>query len=118
MNGAPRTQLSSLLFCERNTYMRLILVLTIITLTVAIIPESEAADRVKSVASHIPTAPEDMKDMVRPLTVIDQQDIELSGMRNIEELLLHRLPYNSFGVYRPYILGENRVAVLINGRRI
>ena len=113
MNGLPSTRL--LQFRELIANAIRVVALIFVTGPTAITPQVEAADWVPSVAGQIPTAP---ADVVRPLTVIDQQDIELSGMRNIEELLLHRLPYNSFGVYRPYILGENRVAVLINGRRI
>ena len=80
----------------------------------AVASRSEAADGGPSVASHIPsTAP-----YGAPMAVIDRTDIELSGMKNVRDLLLSRLKYNSFGIHRPFVLGSGRVAVLVNGRRI
>ena len=80
----------------------------------AIPVRGEAADERRSVASHIPAA---AADPVRPVTVIDREDIALSGMRTVSDLLISRLRHNSFGLYRPLFLG-GRVAYLINGRRI
>ena len=74
-----------------------------------------AADEGRSVASHIPAA---AADPVRPVTVIDREDIALSGMRTVSDLLLGRLAVNGFGLGRPFVLGSGRAAVLINGRRI
>ena len=74
-----------------------------------------AADEGRSVASHIPAA---AADPVRPVTVIDRDDIALSGMRTVSDLLLGRLAVNGFGLGRPFVLGSGRAAVLINGRRI
>ena len=54
----------------------------------------------------------------RLLAVIDRTDIRMSGLTNVRELLLSRLAYNSFGLYRPFILGIGRVAGLVNGRRL
>ena len=99
----------------RNTKMILIVAVIVVATTTASTPQIKAADWVPSVAGNIPTA---SADAVRPLTVIDPQDIELSGMRNVGDLLLGRLPYNNFGIYRPFVLGTGRVAVLINGRRV
>ena len=80
----------------------------------AIPVRGEAADERWSVASHIPAA---AADPVRAVTVIDREDIALSGMRTVSDLLISRLRHNSFGLYRPLFLG-GRVAYLINGRRI
>ena len=55
---------------------------------------------------------------MRPVTVIDRDDIALSGMRTVSDLLLGRLAVNGFGLGRPFVLGSGRAAVLINGRRI
>ena len=74
-----------------------------------------AAGSELSVASHIPSTAADPAGHV---TAIDRNDIELSGMKNISDLLLSRLGYNSFGLYRPFVLGSGRTAVLVNGRRV
>ena len=113
MSGSPRTQLLRF----RKSFAKTILVipLMVVTAMTAIMPQSEAADWIPSVAGNIPTDP---TDAVRPFTVIDQDDIELSGMRNVFDLLLGRSTFNNFGVYRPLVLGLDRSAVLINGRRI
>ncbi len=77
--------------------------------------QDEAADRVPSVASRIPRA---TAEAPRPVAVIDRQDIEMSGITNVRRLLLRRAVFNSFGLYRPLVLGTGRAAVLVNGRRI
>ena len=76
--------------------------------------QGAAVEREASVASHIPQA---AVDPVRPLAVIDREDIALSGMRIVSDLLASRQRFNSFGLYRVLFLGS-RVAYLINGRRI
>ena len=68
-----------------------------------------------SVASLISGGP---AEDLRPVTVIDRSDIDLSGMRNMWDLLLSRDWYNFHGLDRPLNLGASRIAVLINGRRI
>ena len=73
-----------------------------------------AVERETSVASHIPQA---SVDPVRPLAVIDREDIALSGMRTVWDLLVSRQRFNSFGLHRPLFLG-GRVVYLVNGRRI
>ena len=55
---------------------------------------------------------------LRPVSVIDREDIDLSGIRNIWDLLLSRDEYNYFGLHRPFNLGSLRAGILINGRRI
>jgi len=55
---------------------------------------------------------------LRPVTVIDRDDIALSGMRNVWDLLASRDKFNYFGLHRPYKLGGLRAALLINGRRV
>ena len=77
--------------------------------------QESTADEGQSVASHIPTA---AADVARPLAVIDRTDIELSGMKNVWDLLLSRKDYNDFGLHRPFVFGGDRVAVLVNGRRV
>ena len=57
------------------------------------------------------------KDL-QPVTVIEREEIELSGMRNLWDFLAGRLDYNSFGLDRPFILGGFRLAILIDGRSI
>ena len=64
-----------------------------------------AAGGVPSVASHIPPA---AADPAGPVAVIDRTDIELSGMNNVWDLMRSRLGYNSFGLYRPFVLGRGR----------
>ena len=81
--------------------------------TFAASPQVEAAGGELSVASHIPGASEDSD---RPVTVIDRTDIELSGLMNLWDVLAGRLHYNSFGFYRPLVLGGGRFAFLVNGR--
>ena len=55
---------------------------------------------------------------LRPVTVIDRDDIDLSGMRNVWDLLRSRDEFNYFGLHRPLNLGSLRAAILINSRRI
>ena len=68
-----------------------------------------------SVGSLISSAP---VGNLRPVTVIDRDDIALSGMRNVWDLLRSRDEFNYFGLHRPLKLGGLRAAILINGRRI
>ena len=113
MSETPGSRLAPV--SSRNTKMILIVAVIVIATTT---PQVEAADWVPSVAGQIPVAP---ADAVRPLTVIDREDIELSGMRNVYDLLnsaYGRGYFNNFGIYRPFVSGSDRVAVLINGRRI
>lgn len=55
---------------------------------------------------------------LQPVTVITRRDIELSGITTIDQLLLGRSVFNDFGLYRPFILGDNYTSVTINGQRI
>ena len=52
------------------------------------------------------------------LAVIDRNDIELSGMKNVWDLLRSRTGYNNFRLHRPFVLGSGRVTILVNGRRV
>ena len=113
MSESSRTQL--LRFRKSFAKTMLVIPVMVVTAMTAIMPQGRAADWIPSVAGNIPTDP---KDAVRPLTVIDQNDIELSGMRNVFDLLLGRSTFNNFGIFRPFLLGLSRSAVLINGRRI
>ena len=113
MSETPGSRLAPV--SSLNTKM--ILIVAVIVIATAA-PQVKAADWVPSVTGQIPTA---QVDAVRPLTVIDREDIELSGMRNVYDLLDSaggRGYYNNFGIFRPFVLGSGRVAVLINGRRV
>ena len=116
MSTPPRSRF--LLFPEHSAKRILIVAGMIIASTTAIAARVKAADWVPSVAGNIPTA---QADAVRPFTVIDREDIELSGMRNVDDLLnssYGRGYFNNFGSFRPFVAGGGRVAVLISGRRI
>ncbi len=77
--------------------------------------EEETDGGERSAASRIPAA---AADPVRPLAVVDRDDIELSGMKSVEDLVLRRFGYNRFGLYRPFVLGTGGAAFLVNGRPI
>lgn len=81
--------------------------------TLATSPHVGATGGELSVASHIPGA---AVDADRPVTVIDRTEIELSGLMNLWDLMAGRRHYNSFGFYRPLVLGAGRFAFLVNGR--
>ena len=53
----------------------------------------------------------------RVASVIDREDIVLSGRQTVLELLAERSPINRFGVHQPLGVDLRRLAVLINGRR-
>ena len=77
--------------------------------------DGEEAREVVSVGSRMSTGA--AKGLL-PITVIEREDIELSGARNLWDFLAGRLDYNSYGLDRPFILGAFRVALLIDGRPI
>ena len=95
-----------------NAILRSAVALVIVA-TTAVAPQSEAAEGNDGQPSSLSSG-----GRGAPLAVIDRTDIELSGMKNVSDLLLGRLGYNSFGLHRPFVLGSGRVAVLVNGRRI
>ena len=74
--------------------------------------EPGPGDSVASLISSVPAGD------LRPVTVIDREDIALSGIRNIWDLLLSRDQYNYFGLHRPFNLGSLRAGISVNGRRI
>ena len=80
--------------------------------TPAYCEEADADTTVGSLISGVPVG------NLRPVTVIDRDDIDLSGIRNVWDLLRSRRSYNYFGLHRLYKLGRLRTGVLINGRRI
>ena len=100
---------------RKSRLFRLAAVLTTVAALSLAPAHGSAADRGASVASYIPAA---AANPVRPVTVIDREDIALSGMNTVYELLLSRLHYNSFGLYRPFVLGTGRAAFLVNGRPV
>ena len=89
--------------------------LMIVSATTAVATQGEAAEGGRGVASHIPAT---TADTAHPVAVIDRQDIELSGMTSVWDLLQTRSDYNSFGLHRPLVLGNDYAVFLVNGRRI
>ena len=77
--------------------------------------EEKAVNAGASVAGHIPRP---ASETPRPVSVITRRDIELSGAKNVRDLLLSRLDFNSFGLYRPFVAGGGRRVILVNGRRV
>ena len=77
--------------------------------------EEKAVSAGSSVAGHIPRS---ASEIPRPVSVITRRDIELSGAQNVRDLLLSRLDFNSFGLYRPFVAGGGRRVILVNGRRV
>ena len=53
---------------------------------------------------------------MRPVTVIDRTDIELSGVKNVYDLLFSRRHFNGFGLRAVTPLGSGRAIFLIDGR--
>ncbi|MYE20244.1 MAG: TonB-dependent receptor plug domain-containing protein, partial [Rhodospirillales bacterium] len=87
--------------------------------------EGRTAEAGATVGSHVP---QDPAGAVRSLAVIDREAITLSGLRTVSELLssqrrftryglLSRQRLSRFGLHRTLLL-EDRVAYLVNGRRI
>ncbi len=72
-----------------------------------------------------------VSDAPNPITIIDREELDLTGMENVADILRHQT-YNSFGSFRERSgtsfgqialvslrgLGSDRTAVLINGRRV
>ena len=65
-------------------------------------------------------APSGFSDAIRPRSVVTREEIELSGFRNLRDLLESRrgLRFNAFGLGRPLVLGRGRAVILVNGRRV
>ena len=90
--------------------------------------ETEAIEEVVVTGSRIQRA---VSDAPSPITVINSEDLELSGFTNIADVL-RNTTYNSFGSFRERSgtsfgqialvdlrgMGPGRTAVLINGRRV
>ena len=55
---------------------------------------------------------------MRPVTVIDRTDIELSGVKNVYDLLFARRGFNGFGLRGVTPLGAGRAVFLVDGRPI
>ena len=91
-------------------------VATLLSATPALAETADEQEASVAVASNIASATAAPARGV--VTVIDRDDIALSGVRTVSDLLLSRSTYNSFGLHRPFVLGTGRAAVLINGRRI
>ncbi len=118
MNLAARVPLPRLRIRDRRAHaiLRPVAALTILAAMSVVAPQVEAeAKEDRRVTSHIPAA---AAVAARPLAVIDRTDIELSGMKNVWDLLRSRVGYNSFGLHRPFVLGTSRAAILVNGRRV
>ena len=95
--------------------LALLLIAVVVAAALATPAHCEDADANTSVGSLISSVP---VGNLRPVTVIDRDDIALSGMRNVWDLLHSRDEYNYFGLHRPFKLGGLRTAILIDGRRI
>ncbi len=117
MTVAPIPRHSSLPVCKRDAVaiLRQVAGLTIFAAMLTVPMQLEAADRSRWVSSHIPAAG---AGVTRPFAVMDLTEIKLSGARNLWDLPASRLKYSGFGLYRPFLLGSGRLAILINGRRI
>ena len=73
----------------------------------------------------------DVSDAPSPITIIDREEIDLTGLENVADLL-RTTTYNNFGSFRERSgtsagqiaeislrgLGSDRTAVLVNGRRV
>ena len=77
----------------------------------------DAEERTRSVASHLPAGTANA-DPFPHVTVIDRDDLDLSGAKSVQDLVLGRFGGNLFGLYRPLVAGTDRVAFLVNGRGI
>ena len=110
---SPRVSMS--LTRPRRTHLFLALFAIFIAATAANPAQSDDTGTDTTVASLISSVP---PGNLRPVTVIDRDDIALSGMRNLWDLLASRDEFNYFGLHRPLKLGGLRTAFLINGLRI
>ena len=78
--------------------------------------DAAAQERAESAGASVGgLIPRSAPETLGPVAVITRRDIELSGARNMRDLLADRGVFNAFGVYRPFLSG--RYAILINGRR-
>ena len=91
--------------------------------------EEEAIDEVVVVTGS--RIRRDVSDAPSPITVIDREEIDLTGLENVADLL-RTTTYNNFGSFRERSgssfgqialislrgLGADRTAVLVNGRRV
>ncbi|MCY3810409.1 MAG: TonB-dependent receptor [Gammaproteobacteria bacterium] len=91
--------------------------------------EEEAIDEVVVVTGS--RIRRDVSDAPSPITIIDREEIDLTGLENVADLL-RTTTYNNFGSFRERSgssfgqialislrgLGADRTAVLVNGRRV
>lgn len=77
--------------------------------------QSSFADDASSVATIVPGLAD---QGLLPIAVIDREDIERSGIRNLQELILSRAEFNAFGLHRALFLGRGAVMTMINGQRV
>ena len=118
MNTMTYTRVVHVSICKRFTQS---LLQSIIALILVVVSSSADLQSVEAADKNSPTDGQmsriDGKSTL-PVSVIDRTDIELSGMTNVRDLLISRRLYNSFGLARPYILGSERTALLVNGHPI
>ena len=77
-------------------------------------PSSFAGD-----ASTVATIVPGLADQgLAPIAVINREDIERSGVRNLAELILNRASFNAFGLHRTFFLGSGAVMTMVNGQRV
>ena len=113
MNASRYRSLPRRLVSERRAVTNVVGTLALTLVVTA--AEADAAGGGRSAADHVsvPAA-----EAMTPLTVIDRADIELSGVRNVYDLLFSRRSYNAFGLSRASPLGSGRSLFLIDGRPI
>ena len=105
-NQPDRSSCSAVRKHHRTAVLALAASTILVTTCAATAQETAPAGGV-SVASHIPGAAAAM----RPVDVIDRDEIELSGALSVWDLVRSRIGYNRFGLYRP-----GGRAVLVDGR--
>ncbi len=117
MNTMTYIRAAHVSICKRFTQplLQIIIALTLAASSSAVLQSVEAADKNSRADRQMSRI--DSKSTL-PVNVIDRADIELSGVTNVWDLLTSRRLYNSFGLARPYILGYNRTALLVNGHPI
>ena len=117
MNTMTYTRVAHVSICKRFTQplLQIIIALTLATSSSVVLQSVEAADKNSQGDGQMSGID---SNSTHPVSVIDRSNIELSGMTNVWDLLASRRLYNSFGLTRPYVLGDYRTALLVNGHPI
>ncbi len=117
MNTMTYTRVAHVSIRKRFTQplLQIIIALILAASSSAILPSVEAADKNSRADGQMSRIGD---HSMRPVSVINRADIELSGVVNVWDLLASRRLYNSFSLTRPYVLGDYRTALLVNGHPI